>query len=70
MIESSVLVASVTGLEHHQPTMSTLWGDEGWSKTNNKKGVHSGKIEAMGNSHFFIKLHWRQVASPQFFTNS
>ena len=53
MIDSSVPVASVMGLEHNQPTMRTLWVHGGWSKTNNKKGVHSGKIEAMGNSHFF-----------------
>ena len=53
MIDSSVPISSVTGLEHNQPNMSTLWGNGGWSKINNKKGINSGNIQAMRNSHYF-----------------
>ena len=28
----SIHVALLMGLEHHHPTMSTLWGHGGWSK--------------------------------------
>ena len=53
MIESSVPVASVMGLEHHQPTVSTVWGHGGCSKINNKNGVYSGMIQAMRTSQYF-----------------
>ena len=53
MIESSVPVASVMGLEHNRPTMSTIWGHGGWSKINNKKGVSSGNIQDLRAYHYF-----------------
>ena len=46
-------MAYILGLEHNQPTMSTLWGHGGWSKLNNKKGVNSGRIKSMGTFHYF-----------------
>ena len=53
MIDSSVPISSVTGLEHNQPNMSTLWGNGGWSKINNKKGINSGNIQSMRTSYYF-----------------
>ena len=67
MIESSVPVASVMGLEHNQPTMSTLWGHGGWSKINNKKGVNSGNIQALIGYHYFsVKYIGDRLHHPNF----
>ena len=56
------------GLEHNQPTMSTLWGHGGWSKINNKKGVSTGKIQSMGNSHYFsFKYIGENLHHPNFY---
>ena len=67
MIESSVPVASVMGLEQNQPNMSTIWGHGGWSKINNKKGVNSGNIQALIDYHYFsVKYMETSCITPIF----